>query len=296
MFRRQKITAKPVPVPEVAEEATVNAVVDLASIQTFLEAIEYRVARSRTELEKAYSLVYREYLKRGYVKESPLKMKFSLFNALPQVTTFIAALEDDIISTATVIPDSPLGLPMDDIYHEELEKLRTENKRICEISMLASETELFKSGVSLMLNSKKMFFIFCLFKAIFDYAIDVLKMDDICISINPKHSLTYDFIMFKTLGGLKAYENANGAPAVGKYLDLNTVEEECKIRDKEGLYRMFFCKKTPPEKFDGKMALSPRDLRYFFVEHTEIFRNASPAQLEYIRKSYPTYSFSEILS
>ena len=130
------------------------------NLKEILSAIECRVVRTREEMQDAYSLVYKEYFKRGYMQENPSKMRISLYNIIPHTTTFIGIVGRGIISTATVIQDSPLGLPMDEIYSEELSRFRRENKKICEVSMLASDTDLFTGGVSLMLNAKKMFFIF----------------------------------------------------------------------------------------------------------------------------------------
>ena len=271
---------------------TQNSMTQQLKPETLLETIEYRVARSKEELEKAYFLVYKEYLKKGYVKESEAQLKYSLYNAMPDTTTFVTVLENEIFATATLIPDSPLGLPMDDIYNKELNQFRQERKKICEISMLASDTGLFQDGVSMMLNSKKMFFIFYLFKTLFDYAIEYMHLDCICITINPKHNLTYDFLLFKTIGELKTYDNANGAPAIAKYLDLNTVEAECKNSNKEGLYRMFFQRKTPADKFANKFKLRPEDLIHFFVKKSTIFQETPDTQLNYIKRCYPSYDFS----
>ncbi|MCM8781004.1 MAG: hypothetical protein NC908_03685 [Candidatus Omnitrophica bacterium] len=260
-------------------------------LKSFLQAIDYRVARTKKEWEDAYRLVYKEYLKRGYVKDPEIKLKLSIYNALPETTTFIAITNNEVLATATLIPDSPLGLPMDEIYHQELEQFRHRNKKICEISMLASNTELFDSGVSLMLNSRKLFLVFYLFKIIFDYAKDLLKLDFICITVNPKHALTYDFLLFKDLGKLKYYKSVNNAPAIAKYLDLNSVEEECKQKKKIGLYQMFFLKKTSAEKFSQKFTLTSKDLKEFFVDKTNIFKDAKPAQLAYLRKWYPDMDY-----
>lgn len=262
----------------------------------FVNFIDYRVARSQQELEKAYNLVYEEYLKRGYTKENASKLRLSIYNTLPQATTFIAASGDTVIATATVVPDSPLGLPMDEIYRQELNKLRKQNKKICEISMLASNTELFEQGISMMLNAKKLLFIFSLFKVIFDYAAQILRLDYICISINPKHKLTYDFLLFKDLGELKTYNHANGAPAVAKCLNLKTAPEECKRKESEGLYQMFMAKNTPPEKFSQKISFSAEDLKYFFADKSDVLENASKAQLNYLKKCYPACNFSKIIN
>jgi hypothetical protein len=252
-------------------------------LQTFVEKVEYRVARTREELEAAYSLVYKEYLKRGYINPDGERIKLSIFNALPQATTFIALLDKQIVATATVVPESPLGLPMDKIYHEELCSLRQRSDKICEVSMLASDTEIFQGGVSVMLNAKKLFFIFNL-------------LDYMCITINPKHNLTYEYILFKDLGGgLKTYDTVNNAPAIAKFLDLKSSKEECQKLNKPGLYEMFFVRRTHPEHFARKSVFTPADLKYFFVDKTDTFKQAPSIQMAYLKSCYPAYDFSKIM-
>jgi len=75
---------------------------DQQLLQLFIENVDYRVARNRQELEAAYGLVYKEYLKRGYIKPDGERIKLSIFNALPQTTTFVAILDRQIVATATV--------------------------------------------------------------------------------------------------------------------------------------------------------------------------------------------------
>ena len=272
-----------------------HTVTNPLQLEEFLNAIQYRVAQNKDELEKAFTLVYKEYLKRGYVQESPTQLRVSIFNALPQTTTFIATLDNEVITTATIVPDSPLGLPMDEIYHEELNGLRTQKLKLCEITMLASNTELFGTGVFVLLNSKKLFFIFSLFKLIFDYAREVLKLDGICITVNPKHSLTYDFLLFKELGGLKSYHHANEAPAIGKYLDLRAAEQACKASNREGLFKMFLTKKSDPDKYSGKYCFSPADLKYFFINKSDVFRATAIDKIDFIKTCYPSFDFQAIL-
>lgn len=264
-------------------------------LQAFLEHVEYRVARTRDELEAAYALVYKEYSKRGYVGPGSDRLKISIFNALPQTTTFIALLDKQLAATVTLVTDSPLGLPMDKIYHEELCSLRQQSVNICEVSMLASNTEFFQGGISMMLNAKKLFFIFNLFKIIFDYARELAKIDYFCITINPKHNLTYEYILFKDLGGLKQYDTVNNAPAIAKYLDLKNAKEECRKLNKPGLYQMFFVRRTSPEKLARKVLLSPADMKYFFVDKSDCFKNATAIQMAHIKSCYPAYDFSKIM-
>ncbi len=265
------------------------------NVSDLIGVIDYRVAVTRDELEQSYRLVYNEYLKRNYTAKNDSGMRFSIFNALPQTTTFVAESNNSVLATATLIEDSPLGLPMDEIYHDEVDKLRQGGKKICEISMLASNTALFGSGISMMLNSKKMFFIFHLFKCVFDYALTQANVDYFCITINPKHNLTYDFLLFKNMGELKAYNHANGAPALAKYLDLKLILSQSHSLASSGLYRMFFLKKTPLEKFANKFSFTSEDLKYFFAEKSDILRRAPSQHLEFLKNCYPACNFSEIL-
>ncbi len=272
-----------------------TAITQQVALEELRGNIEYRVARSRKELESSYSLVYKEYLKRGYIKESFSKLELSIYNALPQTTTFVAVLDKEMFCTATLIVDSPLKLPMDELYHQELNQLRNQDKKLCEISMLTCDTELFKEGVSVKLNSKKLFFIFHLLKVVYDYVLEKLRLDCICIAINPKHKLTYDFLLFKDMGEFKIYNNINGTPILGKYLDLHTIEEECKSGGREILSKMFSQRKTDSDKFTRKFEFDLNTLQYFFVEKNDIFRKASIPQIDYIKQCYPGYNFLQIM-
>lgn len=272
-----------------------NSLLLSQGIKEFIETFEFRVVRSLDELKKAYSLVYREYLKRGYATESPLYMKFSIHNALPQTLTFIVATGTDVIATATLVPDSPLGLPMEDTYGIELMRLREKKLKLCEITMLATHTALFREGRSLMLNAKKLFMVFNLFKVVFDYVRIVLQSDLICVAIHPKHLLTYEYLSFKELGGLKPYKSANMAPAIARYLDVNKAEVECKKRNRVGLYKMFFARTTPPKVYKHPYRFTFSDLKYFFTEKSDIFKKLPFRKKEFIKSCYPEYTLSDIL-
>ncbi len=254
------------------------------------QPVEYRVARSRKELEKAYELVYKEYYKREYTGDVPSRMRLSIHNALPQTTTFIGINEaGDILATATIIPDSPLGLPMDDIYGEELQQLRNSGKSICEISMLASDSDLHH-GAPLSLLLKHQIVILSLFKVLLDYVRDVLEVDLICITVNPRYSLFFELILFKNLGGgLKKYPNVNDAPAIAKYLDVHTVVEGFSAPGNEGLYDIFVSRQTDSSRFSQKKEFTPEDLRYFFLEKNPILEKAPETQLKYIKSCYPFF-------
>lgn len=265
------------------------------TIKSLLQGVEYRVARSREELENAFHLVYQEYLKQGYINEDPSQMRFLLHNALPETTTFVALIDGIVTATATVIADSPLELPMDELYHRELQELRMGGKKLCEVSMLANSSELFNDKVPMMLNAKKMFLVFFLFKHIFDYVRRNLCCDYICIMVNPKHANAYDSLLFQDLGGLKCYAKVNGAPAVAKYLAVQAVDGDQICLRRQSLYKMFLSGDIDQERFAAKFRLGPYDLKHFFVDLKNLLQEAAPEQIAYIKRCYPGYNFLEIL-
>ncbi len=265
------------------------------SLKQYLKTITFRVAQRREELEMAARLVHHEYAKRGYVADPTSDLKLSLHNALPQTTTFVAMLAGEVIGTITVIPDSPLGLPMDGVYHKELDGLRRQGRCLAEVSMLAVRTDLFGRGVFLMLNSKKLFLVFSLFKLMFDYIRFLTSITTLCIAVHPKHELIYRFLLFHDLAGERSYPSANKNPAIAKMLDLHIAIEECRAANRLGLYRLFVTKRSTPEQLAQKLLLTPEDLRYLFVERTNLFEQATPEQLRHLQQCYPSYRFQDIL-
>lgn len=257
--------------------------------------IIYRVARSRQELEDSFSLVYKEYLRKGYIPKGYCsQLRISLFNASPISTTFVAKRGSEVLAGVTLIPDSPLGIPMDKIYKDELDVLRRKGRRIAEVSQLAIATDIFGRGFFSMFNFRKLIFVFRLFKIVLDHALYVDKLTDLCIAINPKQQNLYKFLFFEQFAGLKYYGSVNRAPAIALRLRLTDAEE--KTKSKKGLYKIFFGSKTDPKQFEGKYKLTPTDLEYFFVKESDIFEKATPWQLEFIKSCYPQHQLDKIFS
>ncbi|MFC1808176.1 hypothetical protein ACFL0T_07440 [Candidatus Omnitrophota bacterium] len=256
------------------------------------DKIVYRVARSRKELEEAFSLVYREYTCRGYTpKHYKSKLRLSLYNALPGTTTFIGLIGKRVVSTVTLVPDSELGIPMDKLYKKEVDKIRKKKRRVAEVSQLAVDGKIFPKGWFSMFNFSKLIFIFRLFKLVLDYSVDVLKLDNLCIAVNPRHQYLYKFLGFIEIGKLKYYGTLNRAPAIAKTIDLNTAEERSKSR--RGLYKIFFSKKTPASMFAKKFKLKDQDIDYFFSKKSDILAKASSFHRSVIESCYPALKKSK---
>jgi hypothetical protein len=258
------------------------------------QKIVYQIARTRSELEQAFSLVYKEYKLRGYIpKRYKSKLRLSLYNALPSTAIFLAKQGREVLATVTFITDSPLGLPMDKIYKDRVNLLRKKGRRIAECSQLSINHRLFPEGWFSMFNFEKLIFLFRLFKLVLDYAIYVERIDDFCIAVNPKHQYLYKFINFEKIGGLKYYGSVNKAPAIALHLDLHTLEG--RMRNRKAVHKIFFGSKTNLNIFKKKYTITIQDLEYFFLEKSDLLKKATGRQLKYIKGCYPKGAVEAIL-
>jgi len=170
----------------------------------------FKIAESGRELIKAFHLLYNEYRRAEYVPESPSELLFTRYHLLPETTIFLAMSQDKALSTATVIRDSKrFGLPMDDIFKEELDGLRISRRKILEVSSLASDRSMFSR------DRVRHFITMVYAHSLF------LDVDDICIMVNPRHVRLYRTLFaFENFGEERHYPRVN-APGVALRVDVH---------------------------------------------------------------------------
>lgn len=247
-------------------------------LQGHLGEVQISTAQNRGHLEQAYELVYANYNRRGYIPDNVSKMRFTIFNAFPLTVTFIATLHGNLVATVTLVDDTPAGLPMDEIYHEELQNLRDQGRHVTEVTMLADRR---------LSVSRSFFMLIRLMKMVFDYATLYLNATDMCITVNPHHDKFYqDYLLFSPMGGLRAYPSVANNPALARRLDLLDVREAC--RDHPNLVKYFFEDRTPVEEFDQRFKMSDEDIRHFFVEKSDVLAQTPEYILRHLRSAYPS--------
>lgn len=197
-----------------------------------MKDIAYILCKTDSDIKFALALVQKEYAKQGYInlKNSKTKIKISKNSA-----TFIAKYDNKIVGTVSVFFDFGDGLPMDEIYNKELNKLRSQNKKIAEVGRLAIDSSEKHNNLFLVSSLFKLVFHYCIYK----------NIDNICISINPKHNLFYKSILFKDIGGLKFYPSVNNAPALAKTLDISKLKNK---KTKNYLLNKLFLDNPPDYK------------------------------------------------
>ena len=160
-------------------------------------------ARDIADLCRAYRLVYTRYVAEGYMRPRACKMRYSIFNLLPVSHTYVSCRNGDVVATATVVLDSPLGLPMGQLFEPEVELLRRAGRRVVEGTMLCAYDGL---GFERSLLDVMMGFIGCCLS---------LRVDDICLVVNPKHVSFWQSCMgFEVFSEEKPCAHVRQAPGV----------------------------------------------------------------------------------
>jgi GNAT superfamily N-acetyltransferase len=179
-------------------------------------SIEVGLARTRDELDAASRLVHRCYLRRGYVEPSADGRHTSPYLAMPSTAVFVARVDGRVVATVSLVRDSVLQLPCDELYAAELAAFRAAGHRLAEVSALAIDDEWRGPGLGVMR---------ALVQAVAIYAREFARIDDLCIAVHPRHAPFYEArLRFQRFGDLRAYDAVNGAPAIGLRLDLRQVD------------------------------------------------------------------------
>jgi len=188
-----------------------------ALLDANLEALDrpsIKIAETLDEYMQAFTVLHDVYLASGYLSApSPYGISFGLHHLLPKSCVFIFKSYLTVLSTMSYIPDTQrFGLPMDDLYKPELDRLRDSGRKIVELGSLATLPQRRMQNLIVFLA-----------KAIFRYAMST-HADDLCIMVNPKHVRFYESIfLFESFGEERHYDKVN-APAVALRVNMHKIE------------------------------------------------------------------------
>ncbi len=254
-----------------------------------LDRPSLKVAETLDEFVQAFTLLHNVYRKSGYLEQEDASgLHFGIHNLLPKTCVFIFKSYKKVLATMMFVPDTPeFGLPMDELYREEVDGLRRQGRKIAEIGSLV--TRLDRRGQNIIMF---------LAKAIFQYAM-ITSTDDLCIAVNPKHVNFYRSIfLFEPLGEQRFY-NKVGAPAVALRADMRRIGSA--LRDTYGQedfdtnLHAFFTRLNAHSLATGLYNLSaekrdPLDhevLAYLLASRPAVLDGITPAQRDFFRSCYP---------
>jgi predicted N-acetyltransferase YhbS len=257
---------------------------------TIAHRLEFGLATNRHTLDQAFRLQHDQYVAQGYMEPQPSGWRLSVHNALPSTRVFVALDNDRVVATMSVIVDSRLGLPMAEIYADELREFRGLRRQLAEVSGIAVHPDYQKSGLAILLR---------LIRIVLLYSIEMAALGNLCIAVNPHHEAFYRKAFgFESIGGLKQYGKVNGAPALALRLDLEVLRGfMSELRDghpvDSDVYNFLFSPgavEPAMARLQADLAQAfPRleDVRYFFSRH-EPGTKTSPAEWAYFESCWNT--------
>jgi hypothetical protein len=251
------------------------------------DGVVFKIADTREELEAAYQLVHDVYVKEGYSLPHESGLRVNLRYALPTTATIVGIYQGRVVITLTVIGDSPLGVPMDMIFSQELYALRKRDRYLVEIGALASHPDFRKRRRTLALYADKTSLM---------YALRNLGADDAVIAVNPKHEWVYKhLVLFDSISTVKSYHYVNDAPAIAMRLDLRTcVDRWASAYQGRPVQRSFhglFVADDPehiqlPDVRETYNVWDEELFNYFFEQRTDPLRDGHGSLLDLYRIMY----------
>ena len=166
------------------------------------------VALQPEQHRAAEHLVRRRYAWRGY-QASNDDFDQTAACAEGHSVTLLAEDRGRLLGTLTVRPDSPRGLLAEESYNTEIERLRSEGRRVGELVKLAVEEGVdWKAALNALVQSA--------------YLIThvVHALTDVLIEVNPRHVRFYERVFGFVVAAAERFCVRAGAPSVLMQLDL----------------------------------------------------------------------------
>ncbi|MFC1479547.1 hypothetical protein ACFL6F_03020 [Planctomycetota bacterium] len=237
----------------------------------------------------AYELVYRLYREKGYADPRPSGMWLSLFDVLPETVTLVVEHGKKVVGCLTVVFDSSFGLPADELYRDELNRMRKADRRLAEIISFGVDPEA-QFGNEILVK---------LFNCIYLVARKIRRATDFINTVNPRHTGFYKrTLLFEKAGDVRYYDKVGGAPAALMKLDLRKGEKYIYEAHNEAgdqkeykhtLLKYFYSplKEEAAVIEELKRSLHPmneEEIRYFLMDETDIWYKAEFREQYYLEK------------
>jgi len=259
-----------------------------------------RITRATTpqELENAYQMVHDGFVDLGYIKPMPFGLRIRMFEAMPETATFIARKSGNIVGVTSVAIDSPeLGLPSDEAFHKEINKLRRPGRKICEGTNWYIDPDFRKT--SIMTD---------LMRCCFAHAV-AEGCTDMIADLTPTHKSFYELMAFDIIGSERNSSQDLDVkdPVVLVNLAITeTVETVSPLKTEDDFdlayVKVFYIDDNPYRKMvkkwkeEAETAFLDSDfLEYLFVDKSFFLERCDPEELEIICNRWGEELFQEVM-
>lgn len=176
-----------------------------------------KVADQISEYSAAAALTFEAYAEKELVNARGVPVRVTPFLMMPTTVRLVAISQGEVIATMALIVDSPLGLPMENVFGPEITALRRQGRRMVEGGTLAIAKAHRRSGIAMLM-----------YKAVYLTAFELLGLDELLGAVHPDAEPMYVCpLRFERLTPqVRPYPGlTNGARALGMHLNLETFRE-----------------------------------------------------------------------
>ncbi len=164
-----------------------------------------RPAETRADYQEAFRLAYRQYVAAGLIPPNPTGFRIAPHQLQPACTVILAEIEQRVVGTVSLVEDGPAKLPMDRLFPQAVDELRSHGLRLAEVGCLAShdDSQQFPLAVYVELT-----------RATIHYS-RLAGCDRMIAAVHPRHSRFYRRAMgFARLSGEASYDLVNNNAAI----------------------------------------------------------------------------------
>lgn len=221
-------------------------------VQGITRPIRVKFASTASEWEQAFRLAASSYQARGYEAPGDNHLRFTPYHALPNTRTLVAKCDERVVATLSIVQDNTLlGLPMEDVYADEIRDLRRDGCRLFEVTTLADEELRMREFVQVFVS---------LIQLATQYHTSH-GGDTGVIAINPRHRQFYTRVLgFARLGPCRSYAAVQDHPAEAFW-----VTESLMKNHAPNMHDTIFGKRLPREALLAPQ-LSRDLIRYFAAQ------------------------------
>ena len=248
-----------------------------------------RLARDMSDRLKSWNFVHRAYAAKGYAPDNAQGLWYGIHDALPETLTFLTERDGRLVASLTLVFDSPIGIPADELYADSLSELRNGGRRLCEIVSLVNIEKSISAGTKIIRH---------LFKLAYLAAYNLESATDFVITVNPRHKIYYQKgLLFEEVGEERNYGKVNGAAAVLLRLDMIAAQTVYKERfnhleGERNFYKFFRDRQDHWLRWlhAGRTRLTPTELEEHFLCNPNLCAHTSKEKMAYAAACYATQS------
>jgi hypothetical protein len=158
--------------------------------------LNYYVARTLGEVLESWGVVYGAYLRDDLIDPNPYGIHTVPQAVGPNTAVTFGCLGPLPVSALSAYADGPAGLPLETVYHPQIQELRNAGRKLIEVGLFADRREHLNRSAEGLFELMRFGHYFGAY----------MEADDIIIGVHPRHAPFYiRFFGCKQIGPVKTY-------------------------------------------------------------------------------------------